>query len=1025
MRKLLALFAILCTQLLYAQDRIVTGVVVSSEDGAPMIGVAVMDKQSMNGVITDIDGKFSISVSTKSKVLQFSYVGYKTKEQAITGRDMKVELTPDVVNLDEVMVVAYGTGKKSSFTGSATVVKKEALEKIKVSNVSQALQGQSSGVQVINNSGEPGADATIMIRGIGSMNASSSPLYVVDGTAYNGYINAINPNDIESMTVLKDASATALYGSRAANGVVMITTKKGASEKGQINFRSTWGFTSLAVDLPRELTPKEFTELAWTGIMNGYLDQGYSASEAAEMATEQLPNELKINPWSVSNPVGVDGKLDPNAKLKFSGDWRDALLKSRLRQEYTIDFSGKSQKADYFISAGYLNDKGVFSTQEYERYSARGSVNFDVKKWMKVGLNANFSHSKRIMSAGSSTVWFLRTIPSIYPIYVYDEATQSYKTDSNGNKIYDYGDNRMSWAGWNPLADEVYNPSPWYHDDASLRTYFEIKFLPELTWRTNVSLDYYLYHYDGYTNSDYGFMAGEGGEAYKSMERAVSYTINNLLTYNKTFGDHTVNVLLGQEAYARDRKSLSAAKRNLPFSGLTEIDSASKMNSMSSWKDEYRLLSYFSRLEYDYDNKYYVSASFRTDGSSRFHPDSRWGNFWSVGASWRLSNEKFMEQYSTWLDNLKIKASYGAVGNDNLGTLYAYQGLYVTGMNNYDEPGVMVSRLPNPTLKWETNLQFNVGVDFAMFNKLSGSIEYFKRKSKDLLFTMPMAPSTGFGGIDRNIGDVQNYGIEFTLNYVPFSGKDFTWTIDLNGTSYKNKITKLPQEEMNSGYFKWREGESRFNFWGAEYAGVNPETGNDQYWMVVDKEDGTTERVKTEDYNNVSSDKHKKYLGDALPKLFGGLTNTFNYKGIDFSFMIYYSLGGKLYDADYAQAMAYRQGYSLHPDMLEAWTPDNKNAKFPRFSTTYGNYMGSYSSKFLYDNTFFRLRNITLGYTLPKSLTSKFLINSLRVFAQADNILTTGNAQKRGTDPEQSIDGIAANRFPVTKSVSFGLQLNF
>ena len=904
-------------------------------------------------------------------------------------------------------------------------IKKEALEKVKVSNVTQALQGQSSGVQVINSSGEPGADATIMIRGIGSMNASSSPLYVVDGTAYNGYINAINPNDIESMTVLKDASATALYGSRAANGVIMITTKKGASEKGQINFRSTWGFTSLAVDLPRALTPQEFTELAWTGIMNGYMDNGMSATDAAKLATDNLANELKINPWNMDKPVGLDGKLDPNAKLKFSGDWRDALLKSRLRQEYTIDFSGKSQKSDYFISAGYLNDKGVFSTQEYERFSVRGSMNYDVKKWMKVGLNANLSHSKRIMSAGSDVVWFLRTMPSIYPIYVWDEATQGYKTDSNGDYILDYGDNRMSWAGWNPLADAKYNPSPWYHDDASLRTYFEIKFLPELTWRTNISLDYYLYHSDGYVNSEYGFAAGYGGEAYKDMQRGISYTINNLLTYNKTFGDHTINALLGQEAYARDTKALSASKRGFPFNGLTEINSASEMNSMGSWKDEYRLLSWFSRLEYDYANRYYVSASYRTDGSSRFHPDSRWGNFWSVGASWRISNEKFMEPYSEWLDNLKLKASYGAVGNDNLGTLYAYQGLYATGMNNYNQAGVMISRLPNKTLKWETNLQFNVGLDFAMFNKFSGTIEYFKRKSKDLLFTMPMAPSTGFGGIDRNIGDVQNYGIEFTLNYVPFSSKDFTWTIDLNGTSYKNKITKLPQEEMNAGYFKWREGESRFNFWGAEYAGVNPETGNDQYWMVVDKEDGTTERVKTEDYNAVSSDKHKKYLGDALPKLFGGLTNSFQFKGIDFSFMIYYSLGGKLYDGDYAQAMAYRQGYSLHPDMLDAWTPENKNAKLPRFSTTYGNYMGSYSSKFLYDNTFFRLRNITLGYTLPKSLTSKFLINSLRVFAQADNILTTGNAQKRGTDPEQSIDGIAGNRFPVTKSVSFGLQLNF
>lgn len=1025
MRKLLILFAVLCTQLLYAQDKTVTGVVVSSEDGSPMIGVAVMDKVSMNGVITDFDGKFSITVPTKSKVLQFSYVGFKTKEQAISGKTMKVEMTPDVVNLEEVMVVAYGTGKKSSFTGSATVVKKESLEKVKVSNVTQALQGQSSGVQVINNSGEPGADASIMIRGIGSMNASSSPLYVVDGTAYNGYINAINPNDIESMTVLKDASATALYGSRAANGVIMITTKKGASEKGQINFRSTWGFTSLAVDLPRALTPQEFTELAWTGIMNGYMDNGMSATDAAKLATDNLANELKINPWNMDKPVGLDGKLDPNAKLKFSGDWRDALLKSRLRQEYTIDFSGKSQKSDYFISVGYLNDKGVFSTQEYERFSVRGSMNYDVKKWMKVGLNANLSHSKRIMSAGSDVVWFLRTMPSIYPIYVWDEATQGYKTDSNGDYILDYGDNRMSWAGWNPLADAKYNPSPWYHDDASLRTYFEIKFLPELTWRTNISLDYYLYHSDGYVNSEYGFAAGYGGEAYKDMQRGISYTINNLLTYNKTFGDHTINALLGQEAYARDTKALSASKRGFPFNGLTEINSASEMNSMGSWKDEYRLLSWFSRLEYDYANRYYVSASYRTDGSSRFHPDSRWGNFWSVGASWRISNEKFMEPYSEWLDNLKLKASYGAVGNDNLGTLYAYQGLYATGMNNYNQAGVMISRLPNKTLKWETNLQFNVGLDFAMFNKFSGTIEYFKRKSKDLLFTMPMAPSTGFGGIDRNIGDVQNYGIEFTLNYVPFSSKDFTWTIDLNGTSYKNKITKLPQEEMNAGYFKWREGESRFNFWGAEYAGVNPETGNDQYWMVVDKEDGTTERVKTEDYNAVSSDKHKKYLGDALPKLFGGLTNSFQFKGIDFSFMIYYSLGGKLYDGDYAQAMAYRQGYSLHPDMLDAWTPENKNAKLPRFSTTYGNYMGSYSSKFLYDNTFFRLRNITLGYTLPKSLTSKFLINSLRVFAQADNILTTGNAQKRGTDPEQSIDGIAGNRFPVTKSVSFGLQLNF
>ena len=1016
--------------LLLAQEKTVSGIVISTEDGLPMIGVAVVDKQTMNGVTTNEKGEFSMTVSPRTKTLHLSYLGYKTKEVAITGHSMKIEMEPDMVAIDEVMVVAYGTGKKSTFTGSASVVKKESLEKIKASNITQALQGQSSGVQVVNNSGEPGADATIMIRGIGSMNASSSPLYVVDGTAYDGYLNAINPNDIESMTILKDASATALYGSRAANGVVMITTRKGASEKGQINFRSTWGFSSLAVDLPRALSPNEFTELTWLALKNGYMDnKGVSAEEAAQYATGALGNELKLNPYNMANPVGLDGKIDPNAQLLYSGDWRNELLKSRLRQEYTVDFSGKSNKADYFLSAGYLNDKGVFSTQKFERFSARANLNYEVKKWLKVGANINLSHSVREMSAGETTVWFLRTVPSNYPIYEWDANAQTYKKDSNGNLIYDYGDNRQSWIGWNPLADAVYNPSPWMHDDASMRTYFEIKILPELTWRTNLSVDFYQYTYDGYTNGEHGFAAGYGGEAYKESDRNFAYTVNNLLTYNKPFGDHTLTVLLGQEAYSTHYKNLSASKRGFPFNGLTEINAASKMNSMSSYYNKYRLLSWFSRAEYDYNDRYYVSASFRTDGSSRFHPDSRWGKFWSVGASWRISNEKFMQPYKDWLDNLKLKASYGAVGNDNLGTYYAYQGLYATGNNDYNNAGVMISRLPNKTLKWESNMQFNVGADFAVFNKLSGSFEWFNRKSKDLLFTMPMAPSTGFSGIDRNIGDVKNYGIEFSLNYAAITTKDFKWTIDLNGTSYKNRITKLPQDEMNSGYFKWREGESRYNFWGLEYAGVNPDTGNDQYWQNIyetnaDGEKVLVERRKTEDLNALTSDNQKKYLGDAIPKLFGGFTNNFSYKGIDLSFMIYYSFGGKLYDGDYSQMMAYRTGYSMHPDMLDAWTPENTNAKFPRLSTAYANTMGSYSSKFLYNNTFARLRNVTLGYTLPKSLTYKFQVNSLRFFIQGDNLLTVGSAAKRGTDPEQSVSGTTSNRFPVTKSVSFGLQLN-
>ena len=1017
--------------LLMAQEKAVSGIVVSTEDGLPMIGVAVVDKQTMNGVTTNEKGEFSMTVSPRTKTLHLSYLGYKTKEVTISGRSMKIEMEPDMVAIDEVMVVAYGTGKKSTFTGSASVVKKESLEKIKASNVTQALQGQSSGVQVLNNSGEPGEDATIMIRGIGSMNASSSPLYVVDGTAYDGYLNAINPNDIESMTILKDASATALYGSRAANGVVMITTRKGASEKGQINFRSTWGFSSLAVGLPDQLSPDQLSQLTWRALYNGYLDSGYRDEDSRSYASYYVMGEFGNNPYNIDMPVGTDGKMDPDAKLNYWGDWRNALLKSRLRQEYTIDFSGKNKKADYFISAGYLNDKGVFSIQCFERYSTRANLNYNVNKWLKVGTNISLSHSVREGSASDQTVWLLRTMPTVYPIYEWDSATNAYRLDKNGNRIFDYGNYRTSWSGTNPLADDTYNKSPWTHDDVSNRTYFEITFIPGLKWRTNFSVDFYQYNYDGYVNSEYGFAAGYKGSAYKESDRNLSYTINNLLTYEKSFGDHSLSVLLGQEAYALEYKLLSAEKQGFPFPGVTEIGSAAVMSSMNSYTDKYRLLSWLSRVEYDYKDRYYISGSFRTDGSSRFHPDNRWGQFWSLGGSWRISNEEFMKPYSSWLDNLKLKASYGAVGNDNLGTYYAYQGLYATGMNNYRDPGVMVSRLSNKDLKWETNLQFNVGLDFAVFNKLSGSVEWFSRKSKDLLFTLPMAPSTGMSGIDRNIGDVKNQGVEFSLNYAAISNKDFKWTIDLNGTSYKNRITKLPQAEVNAGVFKWREGESRYNFWGIEYAGVNPETGNDQYWKTIyetnDKgEKVVKERVKTENYNEVTSDSQQKYLGDAIPKLFGGFTNNFSYKGIDLSFMIYYSIGGKLYDSDYAQSMYYRRGYSMHPDMLDSWTPENPNAEFPRLTTyyNYANYMSSYTSKFIFNNSFARLRNMTLGYTLPKNFTKKFQVNSLRLFVQGDNLVTIGSAARRGTDPEQSISGTTANRFPVTKSVSFGLQLN-
>ena len=1009
------------------QERKIFGTV-TDKSGGLIPGATIRIKDSQIGVVTDANGKFALDIpsNVSAKILVISFIGFKTKEIEIANQEIfNIILDEDVVGLDEVVVIAYGTSKRSSFVGSASVVSSEKLEKIQTSNPVQALQGMSSGVQVINNSGQPGASPTIIIRGSGSMNASTDPLYVVDGVPYGGYINAISPSDIESMTVLKDASASALYGSRAANGVIIITTKKGKTIEGKINVRSTFSFSELAVDLPRRLTPQEFTETTWKAIYFGAIDGGSSESVAAQYATDNLANSLRMNPYSIAKPVGIDGKLDPSAKLLFEGDWNGELLKSRPTQEYSIDFSGKSDKNSYYYSVSYLDDKGIFTTQKFNRISARANVTSQVNDWLEMGTNTSFAHSLTDSPAGSSTVWFLRTVPSIYPVYEYDYETSAYKTDGNGNKIYDYGDNRQGWIGWNPLADAAYNKYKTLIDNISTRNFAEITFTPDLKFRSTFSLDFYLNSYHGYTTPDYGFMKGRG-QVSKSTSKATTSTITNLLTYNKTIEEHSFNVLLGQEAYNYKSNYLSATREDLPFGGLYELASAATMTGSTSSEDNYRLMSWFSRVEYDFNNKYYFSGSLRTDGSSRFSKSSRYGTFWSIGASWRLTQEDFLKDLK-WLNNLKIKSSYGAVGNDRISTMYAYQGLYGTGYDDYGSPGLMISRLPNEGLKWETNLQFNVGLEFMVLNKISGSFEYFKRQSKDLLFTQPMSPSTGFSGIDKNIGTVENNGFELDLLWNVMQSNDFSWSMDFNATHYKNKITKLPQKEMNSGVFKWREGESRYNFWGAEYAGINPENGNDQWWMniyeTIDGKEVLKERVKTEQISDVNSDKQKKYLGDALPDVFGSITNNFKYKGLDFSFMFYFSIGGKLYDSDYSQMMGYRAGFSYHEDVLNSWTPENKTSEITRFSEGFANSMVNYTSKFIFDNTFVRLRNITLGYTLPDNLVKKAKISSLRFFVKGDNLFTWGSAAKRGTDPEQSVSGTTNNRFPVVKNISIGLQI--
>ena len=1029
MKKIKVLFtalALLLVSAASAQNIDVQGTVKDSA-GKPVVGASLV-LQGNNRVyaMTDMSGAFRISVPSNG-VLVVNSLGYQEQTVPVSGRrNIDIVLSDDTEMLDETIVVAYGTASKSSFTGSATVVKKEDIQKISTSNVTQALQGLSAGVQVINSSGQPGDGGSINIRGLGSMNASSSPLYVVDGVAYSGYINAIAPSDIESMTVLKDAAATSLYGSRAANGVIVITTRKGLSEEGQVSFRGSVGFAQLAVPLPRQLTPSEFAWMAWQGLYNAAIDGGNTPEEAGALAAANVAGELKINPWNTLNLMDAQGNMLVTDKdLLWYGDWRGEMLQVRPRQEYNIDLSGRKGDTNYFFSGGYLNDRGIFTTQQFERISGRANVSTKVKKWLEVGTNTSFSHSLTDAPAGGSVVWFLRTVPSTYNIWQYDYAKGGYATDANGKYLYEYGSDRPNWSGWNMLADAEYNKSVTKVDQISTRNFAEITFIPGLTFRSTVSIDYYISKYDGYGSAEYGYSAGEGGNASKSYDRNVSTTWTNLLSYNQSFGLHNVGVLLGQESFSRTVAGLSAARKGFPFAGLYELNSAAEPDYSTSYQDDYRLLSFFSRAEYDYANKYYVSGSVRTDGSSKFSPVSRWGTFWSAGASWRINNEDFMKGI-TWIDNLKLKASYGAVGNDNLSSWYCYQGLYAAGYNDLSNAGVVISRLPNETLKWETNLQFNTGIDFSLFRRLTGSIEYFDRKSKDLLFTMPMALSTGFSGIDRNIGDVKNYGVEATLDWIVVDKDSFKWNMNFNATHYRNVITSLPQAEMNSGVFKWREGQSRYDYWGPEYAGVNPLNGNDQFWMNVFDTDAdgnkvVVDRIITESTSDVSSDDQKKYLGSSIPDVFGGFTNTFQIGGVDLSVMLYYSLGGLMYDTDFSQMAAYRTGFQLHPDLLTgAWTPNNTNATLPRINK---NTVDVFSTKYLYNNTFLRLRNVTLGYTFPKRLMNKVGVNVLRLYVQGDNLLTFGSAVKRGTDPEQSVAGTTNNRFPSTRKLTFGVQI--
>ena len=1029
--------------LVNAQISKVTGTVISEEDGLPVVGASVLVKGTTVGTVTDMDGKFTLTnVPSSAKTLMISFIGMKTVEIGIAPK-LEVYLKTDSETLDEVMVVAYGSAKKSSFTGSASNIDNKKLELRPITNVTKGLEGQSTGVLTTSGSGQPGSSASIVIRGYGSINASSDPLYVVDGVPFDGSLSSINPADIESMTILKDASAGALYGARGANGVVMITTKSGKEGKANITWRSTVGWSSRALDEYDMVDGKDYVQLTYEAIRNSYIfGNGYAWGDAEAQARKDLSGNLGGELYNPFKNYTWDTIIDPatgqvraDAQAAWNEKWMDALQRDNaLRHEHQLSISGGTDKTKYMFSLGYLNEDGILVTTGFQRYNARANVSSNINHWFKANANLSLSNSVQNFSdySGSSTsnVWYsAQFVSPLFPVYIKDMSGNDV-LDEFGNRQLDYGEQGRpgSYNDYNPLGGLLDDIADVKNDVASARTGMtfgsdeeSMGIFQGLKLSLNFGTDYRSQLQKSYMNMYHGNQANAGGLLMKYNTRMQSFTFNQLLTWNRSFGLHNFDLLAGHEYYDYKYEYLSAGKTNL-VDGILELRPGTTLYDADSYTNKYRIESWLGRFNYNFDEKYYLSASLRTDGSSRFHKDARWGTFWSVGANWRISKEAFMEDIE-WIDNLSFKASYGEQGNDNLGTFYAWQSLYSLSYANSNQIGAFVSSLENKNISWEKNGNLNIGLEGSLFdNRLKFNVEYYNKKTTDMLLNYPMALSTGFSGYDANVGDMRNSGVEFEIKGTPVRFDDFEWNVSFMGSTTKNEVLKLTatSPEIISGVRIIKEGMPINTFYMAKSAGVDPTTGAQLYWVYDKDENGNPgEPYISDDYSKASNSKY--YMGDRIPDLYGSIGTDLSWKGLTLSVLTTYSLGGKIYDSLYAASMNnmyFNNNFNSHA--LRRWQKPGDITDVPRIEVG-----GSYATtdRFLVDASYFAIKNITLGYTLPKSWMKAAKLGNVRVFASADNIALFTHL--KGMDPQYSFSGSTDYSYSPNKTYSLGIEVNF
>ena len=1074
MKLFFTVLAVLISSVAFAQNITVTGSVKDSSTGEYVPFASVMVKDTMIGANTDADGLFSITAPADG-ILVFSSIGYHTVTVPVDGRKtLHVTLEPDTQALEETIVVAFGTSTKEAFTGSAKVLDDETLAQSQVSNVTNALAGQVAGVQLVSTNGAPGSSSTIRVRGISSINAGNDPLIIVDGAPFDGDMNNIAPADIESMTVLKDAASNALYGARGANGVIMITTKKGKAGQANVTFDAKVGVNTNALQEYETISdPRAFYEQHFAALNNYYTSAdglGLSADEAYMKANENLFNAaaggLGYQAYTIpagQYAIGRNGKFNPAATegyvmgdyLVKADDWADEVYRKGLRQEYTLSVSGAQDKMTFYSSLSYLNNQGITDKSDHERLSARIKADYRANDWMKLGANMSYTkfgfNSLGNNGADGSTanIWaFTSQIAPIYPLYVRNADGSQYY-DVNGIAVLDHGNGVIKNGGIpgtsrpfitdaNPVLANKYNTNHSEGNALSAQGYFDVDIIKGLTFTINASATLDETRSNYVYNPYYGQFRSTGGTVSVGHSRSYAWNTQQLLNYSRKFGQHNVGVLLGHEYYSNKRYYVGASKSQMFSQSNKELDGAVvDGQSASSYQTMYNNEGYFARAQYDFAERYFVSGSFRRDASSRFHPDNRWGNFWSAGAAWIMSKESWYNV--SWMNEFKVKASIGSQGNDSIGS-YRYTDIFSIVPSD-GKISTIFSTKGNKDITWETNTNFNAGIEFAFLNsRITGGIEYFNRMTTDMLFPTPVAPSQGYTSLYKNVGDMNNYGVEGDFHFNVVNRKNVQWDIHLNASYLKNKVVSLADnvkdavaydaegnkhDGFTSSSFFVAEGSSMYTWYTYEYAGVDQETGKSLWWKnTVDDEGNVTGRETTDDYSTAT-----KYLTGktTLAPMFGGFGTSVSAFGFDFSINFTYQVGGKQWDGTYQTFMysptSSQVGFNYHKDLLQSWTPEKPSTTIPRFqyADTYAN---ASSTRFLTSASYLNLQNVNVGYTLPVKFTKKFRVNSLRLYVAAENLCYW--SARKGFDPRQSFESsTTATRYSPMRTVSGGITVKF